>query len=568
MQSWTLTVILLMYLVCSLLMWFLDGHFPHAVQAPFNCKEQKPCLEGTRTDVLNQICQWIGVEGLDLYSDGKSKLLPGINTTVGQCLLWINGSAGTGKTTIAYTIAAACSNFGVLGASFFCSRDDAECSNPKLIFSTIAHQLAQFCPSFEVELMHVLKLHPDIAYSNVSYQLKELIVKPLQAAGELFPPCVVVIDALDECKDSNSVSIVLSAIACHVDGLSPLKILVTSRPEQRISTAFKMHPLHPVTQQLILHEVELTVVQQDIEQYLTSKLTLLRTIYKLENSWPSAKDIQALALLSYGLFIFAATSVKFIEDQNYSDPKAQLATLLSHSSAAISNTSSPHHHLDQLYTEVLMSAFPDISSSLLGRLKMILGSLILLQDQLSPHALEQLLFLRSGIVQETLAHLHSVIVVPDSDKEVIRLLHPSFFDFMTTADRCLNSKFVVNPQAQHTLLAHRCLETMKQFLQRDICKIKNFSLFNNEVPDLANQIITHIPTHLQYACCHWAAHLENSMVSDSLLNLIHEFCNTQLLHWIEACSLLGQLQSVLSALDVTKKVLAVSQCFFNIVTKY
>ena len=476
-----------------------------------------------------------------------------------QSIFWINGSAGTGKTTIAYTVAEECSKHKILGASFFCSHDDTECSNVNLIFITIAYQLQQFSTAFAEELAHAWRLHPDIAYASLSYQLEELLVKPLGAAGGSFPPCVVVIDALDECKDGGAISIILSSIAQHINGLSPLRIFVTSCPEQKISSVFKMHPLDPVTQQLVLHEVKLAAVQHDIEHYLASSLGVVSSTHSLKDLWPSVKDIQALARLSHGLFIFAATSVKFIADPNYSNPRAQLAALLSNTSAGTNNVLSPHYQLDQLYTAVLTSAFPDISYSLSGRLKMILGSIILLSDQHSPYALEQLLGLNQGIVQETLAHLHSVIIVPDSNTQVIRLLHPSFFDFITSPERCLNPKFVVNAQAQHTLLAYRCLETMTSLLQRDICGIKDLSLLNNEIPDLAIQIGRHIPSHLQYACHHWASHLEKSMVSDSLLDLIQKFCEKNLLNWIEVCSLLGELQNVLFAVDMAQKVLSVSQ---------
>src|SRR5438552_18537841 len=94
-------------------------------------------------------------------------------------IFWINGSAGTGKTTIASTVADICTARGILGASFFCSRDDAECSNPNLIFTTIAVQLGQYCPAFAAEIARVREQKPDIGYSSVSYQLKQLIVNPL-----------------------------------------------------------------------------------------------------------------------------------------------------------------------------------------------------------------------------------------------------------------------------------------------------------------------------------------------------------------------------------------------------
>jgi len=72
----------------------------------------------------------------------------------------------------------------------------------------------------------------------------------------------------------------------------------------------------------------LEVVENDIKSHLTAKLTDIRRFYHLQKSWPSATDIEALSGLSSELFIFAATSVKFIGDPNYSNPAGQIAKLL------------------------------------------------------------------------------------------------------------------------------------------------------------------------------------------------------------------------------------------------
>jgi hypothetical protein len=117
-----------------------------------------PCLDGTRTHIINQINCWIDQtfnteSGVLLTSDDTS------DSTPNSRIFWINGSAGTGKTTIAYTIAKACDGKKNLGASFFCSRDDADCSNPKLIFTTIADQLGYFYPSFGNEVARVMESH-------------------------------------------------------------------------------------------------------------------------------------------------------------------------------------------------------------------------------------------------------------------------------------------------------------------------------------------------------------------------------------------------------------------------
>jgi hypothetical protein len=134
--------------------------------------------------VLDQIYPWIGI---------KQSQHPAI-TAESTRIFWIDCSAGTG---IACTVAEACRTRGILGVSFFCSRDDAECSNPNIIFATIAYQLGQFCPSYGIEVVRVLKSRPDIGYASVPYQLEELLIRLLRAVGHAFPQCVIVLDALD-----------------------------------------------------------------------------------------------------------------------------------------------------------------------------------------------------------------------------------------------------------------------------------------------------------------------------------------------------------------------------------
>jgi hypothetical protein len=379
---------------------------------------------------------------------------------------------------------------------------------------------------------------------------------------------VVVIDALNECKDDSATSVIVAALLRHVTELSPLKILITSCPERKIAAGFESSALGLATRRFALHEIKLGVVQNDIERYLTAKLTVTRQLFHLQDSWPSTVDIQALSSLSFGLFIFAATSVKFIEDQNYSDPVGQLAKLL-RSSTATAEGPSPQCHLNQLYTQVLTHAHPDISLDLAGRLKLVIGTILLLRDPLSARNLEYLLNMipdnpdsNHSPVRHTLIHLHSVVIVPHDDTQVIRLLHPSFFDFLINPDRCLNTKLVVNTGAQHTLLAQACLYAMKG-LKRNICGIESFTMLNSEVDNLPARITRYIPAHLQYACRHWGSHLANAMVSDILLNLLKEFTSEGLLYWVEVCSLMGDLQSLLMSLDVALQALAVRHFGFD-----
>ena len=83
---------------------FALNNFRCANGAEHRHGERKSCLKGTRAAVLNAIELWA-------RDFGKSPVY------------WLNGLAGTGKSTIAKTIADRLFADGRLGASFFCSRD-------------------------------------------------------------------------------------------------------------------------------------------------------------------------------------------------------------------------------------------------------------------------------------------------------------------------------------------------------------------------------------------------------------------------------------------------------------
>ncbi|KAJ7327980.1 hypothetical protein DFH08DRAFT_671324, partial [Mycena albidolilacea] len=147
-------------------------------------------------------------------------------------IFWLNGAAGTGKATIVTTVSHGCSaqQPSVLGASFLCSQDEKDCSDLRLIFTTIVYQLALFHPGFGKQISLVRKANPDIGDRYSEQQLRKLIVEPLNSVRNSFPACVVV-DGLDECKDTAPISIILAALSKHVTNLTPLRFFTTSRPE-------------------------------------------------------------------------------------------------------------------------------------------------------------------------------------------------------------------------------------------------------------------------------------------------------------------------------------------------
>ena len=93
------------------------------------------CMADTREEILSAIQSWI----IGALVQGKIGSSPLFSISMELAILWLHGLAGTGKTTVAQTIASWCDGLGLLGASFFCARTGGR-SIIHRIFPTIAHQ--------------------------------------------------------------------------------------------------------------------------------------------------------------------------------------------------------------------------------------------------------------------------------------------------------------------------------------------------------------------------------------------------------------------------------------------
>ena len=136
----------------------LNG-FCQAHGAEYRHGGRSGCLEGTREGVLDEIEH----QAADL---NKSPVF------------WLNGLAGTGKSTIAQTIAERMFADRCFGASF-CSRAFEDRSDLHYIFPTLVFQLAHRYPCFRSALVPVLRSHPDVMHEPLCSQMQKLIVGPL-----------------------------------------------------------------------------------------------------------------------------------------------------------------------------------------------------------------------------------------------------------------------------------------------------------------------------------------------------------------------------------------------------
>ena len=142
------------------------------------------------------------------------------------------------------------------------------------------------------------------------------------------------------------------------------------------------------------------------------------------------------------------------------------------------------------------------------RFRQIVGPIVILFDPLSAIALSRLLNVRHRITEVTLSPLYSVLRVPDSLNSSVRLLHPSFRDFLLDKKRCNDQHFWVDEKKAHGALAENCLRLMFDCLRRDICGLHAPGTFANAVE--SSRIEQYLPPDLRYACRYWVQHLQRS----------------------------------------------------------
>jgi hypothetical protein len=465
---------------------------------------------------------------------------------------WLTGQAGSGKSTIAYSIAQYFDDGGdedeyfhsnadvalqhILGANFFCSRQFEETRLRRNIIPTIVYQLACQSRSYAKALLKAKKFD---SVNIVARQMKDLLVDPWKqstAARSAEMPCyLIIVDALDEIE-ANGGSAFLQELLNTVNKghLQGLKFLITSRPDPELTALCSSFSSNAVCH---LYEVPTDTIQADITKYLTVQLP------KLDLS-----DVTKLVQKADGLFIYAATIVRYLTPRLKITKNEQLQLLAKlDNSSDLKNTSTLF--LDILYQQVLWTAFAGLPDDLLGIRLKILHILLCTKEPVSVQIAERLLSDSDNVKdigQLVVDELHSVLYVKNSQ---VFWYHASFQDFMFTQNRSMFKipdihkviDMSCNATAQHAFLVESCFRIMKSDLQFNICKLPSSFLLDSEVSDLADRVKQYIGAGLKYSAQYWVQHLIEIQTSDKIefiLSSINDFLFLSVLFWIETMNLL------------------------------
>ncbi|KAI5464251.1 hypothetical protein BGZ63DRAFT_439426 [Mariannaea sp. PMI_226] len=464
------------------------------------------CLSGTRVELLGEIHNWAQ------QPDAKS-------------ILWLNGMAGTGKSTISRTLCLDFDKLGCLGANFFFKRGEGDRGSISRWFTTVSRQIAKKYPDIATEIKKSIETDSVIVDKGPQPQFHHLVLRPITAvksAARGDKPVIILMDALDEIEHDDDIKLIISLLALSRN--SVLKFFITSRPELAARRGFSS--IKEVYQDIILHKVSTPLIERDLRLYFNFRVQEIRRGYNclvqdnaeawLGNEWPGESCLERLVEMATPLFIFAATICRFLDDRRRKSP------------------------IDATYLPVLNNLVKGLDDEkrarVLGKFKDIVGPIILLEDPLSITVLAKLLNIEKRSISNLLSGLHSVFQVPNLATSPVRLLHLSFRDFLLDSKKRSTSEFWLDEMRIQNTIATNCLRVMETFLREDMCCLR---LTRNEGSTVDQaQVDSYIPAEVQYACMYWVTHLEGARDEINDLDFVTEFLQCHFLHWIEALSIM------------------------------
>ncbi|KAF9526165.1 hypothetical protein CPB83DRAFT_502243 [Crepidotus variabilis] len=291
-----------------------------------------------------------------------------------EAVMWMNAPFGQGKSavmqTVIETLKASNREHRVAGGFFF-GRDKEGRDKAHYLLPAILYQAAHNIPGMYEHINDAINADPTLPTKSIEAQLIPLLVVPFQrySPSSTHTPTVF-IDGLDECDTIAAQCSVLKAIedTIVVHGI-PLRFVVASRPETHLAEYFKREPLDSVTRIFTLDDDLISMGKYLRDGFDRIYKSRIDEMSEVPRPWPSDDELDELISRASGQYLFAATILRFVGDEDC-NPLEQLDVIL----APHPRRSSAFSDMDVLYTQILMGR----PIHLRDRILRVLGATIVL----------------------------------------------------------------------------------------------------------------------------------------------------------------------------------------------
>jgi hypothetical protein len=418
---------------------------------------------------------------------------------------------------------------GQLGAYLFFSRDVTERSDPSNVIRTLAYQLGLCNSHLGAAIIAVIENMPSISMCPLRLQFTKLIIEPLSSIQEYFPaaPYVLILDALDECGNAKQRKSLLAVLAAESHKLHPaLRMFIASRADSDIRCAFESH------KHVLAWELDTTSQKNsdDISRYLHHRMLSICTTRKylqLGEEWSGNDIIGRLSNRASGLFVWASTALEFIDAH---DPRNRLEILLKEDISSGAEIA-----LDALYGTALESAGKWDDADFIDDFHSILGIILVARNPLSHSAIDGLL---GKDRRRPSMHIISLLACVLGQTPTVRVLHPSFADYLMDRGRCGTDIWYIDKNVHNLRIGVKCLERLDDTLKRNMLGL-TLGL---------NDTCGSLPEDIVYACTFWIEHICAITDDLSIVKRLDGFLHCHLLHWLEAMSILKRSRETITLL--------------------
>ncbi|KAG8781125.1 hypothetical protein FRC15_009022 [Serendipita sp. 397] len=461
------------------------------------------CEEGTRVEILDAIRNWA-------TSSGSTRQI-----------FWLNDAAGTGKSTIAATIANEWLIDNRLAGRFFFSPNSRTTQTTKEFCRFVANDIARNQPSLADTIQDEIKSISSEQHVWFDIQLQRLIINPVgKLEGD---KCIfIVVDALDNCVLNEERVGLLNSFVRHLPSVLHLKLLLTSRPVQDIADVLASSPL--------VHGSDLQLFNvrnshhPDVILYVEKRLMSI-----------SLEDRAMIIARSGGLFLYAATVCRMLERSRH---RTDILKIISD----VGVTDKLEQRMDTLYLSVLKQALIDRDAG--GMMMSVLSMIIAAYQPLSSNTISQ--FLPGNIyVEDFVQDLGGVLKDGHPDRP-IKVLHPTFREFiLSNVDRA--NGFLLHSAQSAAEMAYACISTLEHMLEDDLFHLikPGQSLpRNDDIKDVDLLVHKSVNAAERYASAFWAHHVAASEASQDLLSRVITFLSRKYMNWVEFMSWRGDIGRV------------------------
>ncbi|KZT25309.1 WD40 repeat-like protein [Neolentinus lepideus HHB14362 ss-1] len=466
------------------------------------------CLSGTRKEYIEEVLQWFSQE------DNK--------------VLWLTGPLGSGKTTLAFTIAEYISNIGPrgrLGAFILFRRDGVlGMRDPRQFVTTLAYKLAEFDDRIGDAIAIAVRSIPDLQILSPHQQFQRLVIEPLMSIDGLKDsgPIMILVDALDESAHGQPRELLLKDIISKGFGpsLSFIRFIITSRPTPDISEL--LSPLKNRFIQPLWLDVSAKEASRDISLYFREKLEEMQVPVAMDGR---CRDdiVRDLTDRAGGLFIWASLTYEFIKVH----PEERIKTVLADASHSSPDTD---QRLCRMYETTLEYLVGGVSNkSIKNEVRNFIGAVVVAQTPpgLTPRVLGRL-FANSRLAGDTFLRLKTLIASEES--EAIRFLHKSFYEFVEYEEWSKLTGWYINVGEWNKTMMSTCLARMREYMSTYMADPLTYELGS-----------CHEDPHIPYVCQYWMCHLvQVEKPDEDITQQVHAFFTELYLRWIHLIVLLRE----------------------------